>query len=60
MWGGENAYENKTCYTYEVSEKLIVNPEEIWILNDFDDDRLTVVTCTDDGKQRQVVIGIKK
>ncbi len=52
--------ENKTCYTYEVSEKLIVNPEEIWILNDFDDDRLTVVTCTNDGKQRQVVIGIKK
>lgn len=52
--------ENKTCYTYEVSEKLIVNPEETWVLNDFDDDRLTVVTCTDDGKQRQVVIGIKK
>ena len=52
--------ENKTCYTYEVSEKLIVNPEETWILNDFYDDRLTVVTCTDDGTQRQVVIGIKK
>lgn len=52
--------EKKTCYTYEVSEKLIVNPEETWVLNDFDDDRLTVVTCTDDGKQRQVVIGIKK
>lgn len=52
--------ENKTCYTYEVSEKLIVNPEETWILNDFDDDRITIVTCTDDGKQRQVVIGIKK
>lgn len=52
--------ENKTRYTYEVSEKLIVNPEETWVLNDFDDDRLTVVTCTDDGKQRQVVIGIKK
>lgn len=52
--------ENKTRYTYEVSEKLIVNPKETWVLNDFDDDRLTVVTCTDDGKQRQVVIGIKK
>ncbi len=52
--------ENRTYYTYEVSEKLIVNPEEIWILNDFDDNRLTVITCTDDGKQRQVVIGIKK
>ncbi len=52
--------ENKIYYTYEVSEKLIVNPEETWVLNDFDDDRITVITCTDDGTQRQVVIGIKK
>lgn len=52
--------ENRTCYTYEVSEKLIVDPKETWILNDFDDDRITVVTCTDDGMQRQVVIGMKK
>lgn len=52
--------ENKTCYMYEVSEKITVNPETTWILNDFDDDRITVITCTDDGTQRQVVIGIKK
>ncbi len=38
-------YENKTCYTYEVSKKSIVNPEETWIFNDFDDNRITVVTC---------------
>ena len=52
--------ENKTCYTYEVFEKLIVTPEETWVLDDFDDDRITIITCTDDGTQRQVVIGIKK
>lgn len=46
--------------TFEVPEKLIVNPEETWVLNNFDDDLITVVTCTDDDMQRQVVIGIKK
>ena len=51
---------SKTCYTYEITETLIVNPEETWILGDFEDDRITIVTCTDDGSQRQVVIGVKK
>lgn len=49
--------ESRTCYSYEVSESFIVNPDEIWILEDFDDDRITIVTCTDDGTQRQVVVG---
>ena len=48
---------NKTCYTYEVTEKFIVNPEETWILGDFEDNRITIVTCTDDGTQRMVVVG---
>lgn len=55
-----NNNENKTCYTYEVTENFIVDPEDIWILGDFKDDRITIVTCTDDGSQRQVVVGIKK
>ena len=52
--------DEKTCFTYKVSEKIIVNPEETWVLNDFNDDRITVITCTDEGSQRQVIIGIKK
>lgn len=52
--------ENKTCYTYTVSDYFIVSPNETWILNEFDDNRITVITCTDDGMQRLVVIGTKK
>jgi len=48
----------KKCYTYTVTENFIVEPDETWILNDFGDDRITIITCTDDGTQRQVVVGI--
>lgn len=50
----------KKCYTYTIMENFIVEPNEIWVLNDFGDDRVTIITCTDDGTQRQVVVGIKK
>lgn len=49
----------KRCYTYIVTENFIVDPNETWVLNDFGDDRVTIITCTDDGTQRQVVVGIK-
>lgn len=53
-------YENdeaRTCYTYRVTENFIVNPDATWVLDDFEDDRVTIVTCTDDGTQRQIVVG---
>lgn len=50
--------EKRTRYTYKVTDSFIVEPEETWILDDFGDNRITVVTCTDDGEQRQVVTGI--
>ena len=54
-----NLYDkNKKCYTYIVEEVKIVEPDETWILDDFGDDRLTIVTCTDDGTQRLVVVAI--
>lgn len=49
----------KKCYTYTITEIFIVEPNEIWILDDFGDDRITLVTCTDSGTQRQVVVGMK-
>ncbi|MDE6036432.1 MAG: class D sortase [Ruminococcus sp.] len=56
-----NLYDvEKNCYTYVVTENFIVEPNETWILNDFGDNRVTIVTCTDDGTQRQIVIGQKK
>lgn len=48
---------SKNCCTYIVTDLFIVNPDETWILNDFEDVRVTIVTCTDDGTQRQVVVG---
>lgn len=56
-----NLYDlNDKKYVYTVAENFIVEPNESWILNDFGDNRITLITCTDDGKQRQVVVGIMK
>ncbi len=52
--------ENRTKYTYVVTEDFIVDPDETWVLEEFGDDRLTIVTCTDDGTQRQIVVGLLK
>ena len=42
---------------YAVSECNIINPQNTSALDNFGDDRLTVITCTNDGKNRQIVIG---
>ena len=52
--------ENRTRYTYIVTDYRTVEPSDTWVLNDFGDDRITVISCTDDGKLRQVVVGILK
>lgn len=49
---------DKNRFTYTVTESFIVEPSETWVLADFGDDRVTLVTCTDDGTQRRVVVGI--
>lgn len=49
--------ESRACYIYKVTENFIVDPDEVWVLEDFGDNRVTVITCTDDGTQRQVVVG---
>lgn len=50
--------EKRTRYTYIVTEYKTVEPSDTWVLNDYGDDRLTVISCTDDGTMRQVVVGI--
>ncbi len=47
-------------YIYTVIEIKIVKPDETWVLDDFDDNRITIITCTDDGSQRLVITGILK
>ena len=49
--------DKRTKYEYIVDEYKVVEPNEVEVLQDFGDDRLTVISCTDDGKQRQVVVG---
>ena len=50
--------DKRTPYLYTVTEYRIVEPDETWVLNDFGDNRLTVISCTDDETQRQVVVGM--
>jgi len=50
--------EKRTRYTYVVTEYKIVSPKSIDVLNYYGDNRLTVISCTDDGEYRQVVTGI--
>lgn len=52
--------ENHTHYLYIVTEYRTVESNDTWVLNDYGDDRLTVISCTDDGTQRQVVVAILK
>lgn len=52
--------ENRTRYTYVVTEYNIVDPCAVEVLNDYGDDRLTVISCTDDGEYRQVIVGKMK
>lgn len=51
---------NKKSYTYSVTDSFIVESNETWVLDDFGDNRITIITCTDDGTQRQIVVGILK
>ena len=48
---------DKKSYNYTVTELNIVEPSESWVLDDFGDNRITIITCTDDGSQRLVVVG---
>lgn len=52
--------ENRTRYRYVVTEYNIVEPTAVEVLKDYCDDRITVISCTDDGKYRQVVTGIRE
>ncbi len=51
---------NRTQYLYIVTEYKTVEPNQTDVLNDYGDNRPTVISCTDDGTQRQVVVGILK
>lgn len=45
-----------TGYNYYITETFVIEPTEMWVTEDFHDDRVTMVTCTDNGEKRLVVI----
>ena len=49
----------KNAYDYTANGSFYVKPDELWVLDDFGDDRITLITCNDDGTMRQVVVGRK-
>lgn len=48
-----------TKFTYWVTDYFTVMPTEVWVLNDFGDNRLTMITCDDKGKSRLVVVALE-
>lgn len=46
------------AFQYIVTESLIVQPSDVWVLNDTDDDRLTLTTCHPrySARERLVVV----
>lgn len=44
-------------FTYAVEESFIVEPEEVYVLDQTDDATITLVTCTVGAKQRVIVKG---
>lgn len=48
-----------TKFTYWVTDYFTVLPSEVWVLNDFGDDRLTMVTCDDKGDTRLIVVALE-
>lgn len=46
----------RTQYVYHITEMFYVMPNETWVLDDFGDDRLTLVTCDDNGTRRLIVV----
>ncbi|WP_040212518.1 class D sortase [Clostridium polynesiense] len=44
-------------YLYNVTEKFIVEPNEVWVLEPTNESVLTMVTCTKGGKKRVIIKG---
>ena len=47
----------KNRYEYTVSDSFLIRPDQTEVLDDFGDDRITLITCNDDGTQRLIVTG---
>lgn len=49
---------NGEKYTYYTSEVNEVSANSVSVLDDFGDDRITIVTCTKSGLERRIIVGL--
>lgn len=56
----DNKTLSKAAEHFIVADSFIVELNETWVLDNFGDDRITIITCTYDGTKRQIVVGIMK
>lgn len=47
------------AYCYEVAEMFVVKPEDVWVLEQVGEERVTLISCENGGKERLVVVGVK-
>lgn len=45
-------------YTYKVTNKYVIKPSDLSVLNDSDEKEITLITCNSDGSHRVVVKGV--
>ena len=50
---------NGSEYIYYVTQIFVVDPEDVYVLDDTQDERVTLITCTDNATRRLCVIGEK-
>lgn len=46
-----------SVYCYEVSEMFVVGVEDVWVLEQGEEDKVTLISCENGGKERLVVVG---
>lgn len=51
------AVKGNKSFTYEVSDKFIVKPTQLEVLDQTKDETMTIVTCTIGGKERLIIKG---
>jgi len=51
--------EDGVWYEYVVLEKFVVSPNEVWVLEHDGEEKVTLISCENGGRERIVVVGRK-
>lgn len=50
---------NESTFRFRVSEMEVIEATDTYVIANTNDDRITIITCTDEGKRRLCVVGYK-